>query len=73
MVPTTNGEWIFNLGHVPFYSFDRNVMLRPTDEIVTFHWYNVIFAFSFVIVSEVTIIKQVSVGSVQIQSDVFVR
>ena len=29
--------------------------------------------FSFVIVSKVTIIKQVSVGSVQIQSDVFVR
>ena len=71
MVPTRNGEWIFDLGHVPFYSFDRNVMLRPTDWIVTFHWY-VIFAFSFVIVSEVTIIKQVSVGSVQIQSDVFV-
>ena len=48
-------------------------MLRPTDKIVTFHWYNVIIAFSFVIVSEVTIIKQVSVGSVQIESDVFVR
>ena len=36
-------------------------------------WHNVIFAFSFVTVSEVTIIKQVSVGSVQIQSEVFVR
>ena len=47
-------------------------MLCPTDWIVTFHWYNIIFAFSFVIVSEVTNIKQVSVGSVQIQSDVFV-
>ena len=29
---TNRERWVnFDLGHVPFYSFDRNVMLRPTD------------------------------------------
>ena len=26
MVPTTNGEWIFSLGHLPFHNFDWNTL-----------------------------------------------
>ena len=62
----------FELGHVPFYTYDRNnVTLNRLK--VTFHSYKDIFAFSFVIMSELTIIKQISVGSVQIQTDIFVQ
>ena len=71
MAPTRNGEWIFELGHVPFYTYDRNNVSFDRLK-VTFHSYNDILAFSFVIISELTIIKQISVGSVQIQTDVFV-
>ena len=57
MVPAGSGEWIFDF---VMYLFTVSIEM----------WY-VIFALSFLIVNEVTIMKQVFVGSVQIQSDVF--